>query len=157
MKDENAQLLLVAIVILAVTLILIASSAAVLLSVKKDILREVTDSFATDFEDIKLKLGYALVDKLNLYYNNATNKTKNETILNAFNETTTQFEYLLALRNLNFEASMNATDIDAQTYDANNNTIAFNITLRLSSTNAYIKEKKHYLFKKTAGRFELRL
>lgn len=161
MKDKNAQLLLVAIVILAVTLILIASSAAVLLSVKKDILREVTDTFATDFEDIKLKLGYAIEDELS-NKREALNKTVDEdnntavmeNINASISNVSSQFEYLEALKGRIFNVSY----IDA-TFWANDSykNISFNITIKLQSQDANIQETKKYRFEYVGNRYRVKI
>ncbi len=161
MKDENAQLLLVAIVILAVTLILIASSAAVLLSVKKDILREVTDTFATDFEDIKLKLGCAIEDELsnkrvnlNKTVDGTNNTTVKENITASILNVSSQFEYLQALKGRIFNVSY----IDA-TFWANDSykNISFNITIKLQSQDANIQETKKYQFEYITDRYKVRI
>ena len=151
MRDNKGQLLLLAVVFLAVTLIVLASAATVFLNVKQN---QMKGSLAVEYDNVKEKFGIAMEDKLNKYYNNSTNETKNSTILLSFNETKSSFEQLLVLKGVNFDATMNATDIDDETY-SNNSTIAFNVTLSVSSLTESITEIKYFRFEKIDEKFEL--
>lgn len=109
MRDNKGQLLLLAVVFLAITLIVLASAATVFLNVKQN---QINNSFAVEYDNVKEKFGIALNESANETYEEYEyDITKNITsIREGFNKTTLSFEILLSYRGINFEAIL---DIDS--------------------------------------------
>lgn len=167
MKDKNSQLLLLAIVILALALILIAASAAVLLSVKKE-LPSSTENLGAEFLDLKLKFGYALEDELSSKRNSlnmSVNDSNNITVRRMINETlrnvSSQVEFLEALRGRIFNASYNLSNTfwAKASINANYTEISFDVAIKLQAQDLDIKETNKYLFSysTTISRYEVEI
>jgi hypothetical protein len=83
MKDKEGQLLLLAVVFLAITLIVLASAATVFLNVKQSSI--INESFAVEYGNVKEKFGYALNESANQTYEGGMSKT--DAINDSFNKT----------------------------------------------------------------------
>ncbi|MDI6916802.1 MAG: hypothetical protein QMC80_03295 [Thermoplasmatales archaeon] len=111
MKDNEGQLLLLAVVFLAVTLIVIASAATVFLNVKQN---QINGSLAVEYGNVKEKFGIALNESANKTYKDkySYNPSYNITAINdGFNKTRDAFGILLSYRGINFEAVLDRNSV----------------------------------------------
>ncbi|MBU2564883.1 MAG: hypothetical protein KJ655_01320 [Candidatus Thermoplasmatota archaeon] len=145
MRDNKGQLLLLAVVFLAITLIVLASAATVFLNVKQN---QMNGSFADEYDNIKEKFGFALNDNLNKYYNNSTDERKNETIKEAFNVTLEQFDYLLTFHGMSINITL--VNITGLTYSINE-TVELNISFKIEGGGTSISEVIYFRFEITEG------
>ncbi|MDI6708728.1 MAG: hypothetical protein QME47_06570 [Candidatus Thermoplasmatota archaeon] len=165
MKNSKAQLLLLAIAILAIALILIATSATVLLNVKRDSVQEISENLGNDFKELRLNFGYALEDELTnkrAILDKDVDDTNNTTVRQAINESilrgSSQFEYLQALKGRIFNASWNSSSAECFYADDRYRNISINTTLVLHAKDFSIAEFVKYKceWNITASRYEVK-
>ena len=134
MRDNKGQLLLLAVVFLAITLIVLASAATVFLNVKQN---QMNGSFADEYDNIKEKFGFALNESANQTYSKSGDNIS--AINDGFNKTKASFEILLSYRGINFEAVLDIGNITnvGQKYN-----VPVNITMLKEEQ--YITESVNY-------------
>lgn len=141
MKDNEGQLLLLAVIFLAITLIVLASAATVFLNVRQN---QINGSLAVEYGNVKEKFGFALNDNLNKNYVNSTDETKNQTIRKAFNITLGQFDHLLTFHGMSINITLiNITGLTYSTGD----TVEVNISFKIEKGNSFVSEMKCFRFK----------
>jgi len=133
MKDNEGQLLLLAVVFLAITLIVLASAATVFLSVKQN---QIYNSLAVEYGNVKEKFGIALNESANQTYEGGMSKT--DAINDSFDKTRDSFGILLSYHGINFGAKLGEiTPGDSQWWNVN-------VTLTMSSQYSSINETVKY-------------
>ena len=106
MRDNKGQLLLLAVVFHAITLIILASAATVFLNVKQS---QMNGSLAVEYGNVKEKFGFALNESANQTY---TESGDNISAINyGFNKTRDSFGILLSYRGINFDAELDIGNI----------------------------------------------
>ena len=110
MGDNKGQLLLLAVVFLAITLIVLASAATVFLNVKQN---QMNGSLAVEYDNAKEKFGFALNESANQTYEDyCYDPSYNISAINdGFNKTRDAFGILLSYRGINFEAVLDIGNI----------------------------------------------
>ena len=110
MRDNKGQLLLLAVVFLAITLIVLASAATVFLNVKQN---QMNGSLAVEYDNAKEKFGFALNESANQTYEDyCYDPSYNISAINdGFNKTRDAFGILLSYRGINFEAVLDIGNI----------------------------------------------
>ncbi len=134
MRDNKGQLLLLAVVFLAITLIVLASAATIFLNVKQN---QMNESLAVEYGNVKEKFGFALNESANQTYEDY-GYDKNETsIWEGFNKTSDSFEILLSYHGINFDAELEEiTYWDSQWWNV---TVALTMSSQYSSVNETVK------------------
>ena len=143
MRDNKGQLLLLAVVFLAITLIVLASAATIFLNVKQSPI--INESLAVEYGNVKEKFGYALNKSANQTYQTYMAKGYTPTpenvtlaINDGFYNTTRQFEILLSYHGINFDAKLEEITPGAgQWWNAN-------VTLTMSNRHSFINETVVY-------------
>ena len=135
MRDNKGQLLLLAVVFLAITLIVLASAATVFLNVKQN---QMNGSLAVEYDNVKEKFGFALNESANKTYKdkyNSDSANRSAAINDSFNKTRDSFGILLSYHGINFDAKLDGIDID--------NKYVF-VNLTMMNGEQYISETVNY-------------
>jgi len=134
MKDNDGQLLLLAVVFLAITLIVLASAATVFLNVNQN---QINGSLAVEYSNVKEKFGIALNESANKTYKDKYNRNpvnKSAAINDSFNKTRDSFGILLSYHGINF---------DAELYEIGDDYVFVNLTM--TNEREYISETVNYM------------
>ena len=142
-KYKDAQLLLIAIIILAITVILVIGSAAIYINLNP--YNREYNNFHLKYEEILTKFGYYLEDMLNKY-NDTVGNLNNTTIYRCFNETRYNFSIFFIYQGIDFTPKL--IEIQDTTDE-----LVLHTKIKIISRNMILEENIQFIFSKNPVRF----